>query len=365
MYIRDLLGRIEALAPLSRAANWDNCGLQVGSPDEPLTGVIVTVNPSRAALQAAIAQGANLVVAHHPLLFKATKVIDTRHDPGRSAALALAHGVTVYAAHTNLDVTACNHHLSRLLGIPMDRPIEVMGSDAVYRLGVGVPPTHVEGLLQAMWDAGAGRSGAYDMASFVVDGEASYRPLPGSHPAEGRVGELNRAPLVRAEVLVKAADLAAVTRAMHARHPYEEPIYDVIRLDKAGEPYGIGLWGELDEPMTVAEVLSRVKHALSPRSLRLVGDASRKVRRIGVCSGAGGDLVYDALKQGVECFITGELRYHTALDCLDRGLAVIEAGHQATEQPVVDFLVDALRPHLPASIPITGFFEPEPFEVIQ
>lgn len=365
MYIRDLLGHIEALAPLSRAAKWDNCGLQVGSPDEPLTGVLVSVNPSTPALEAAIAQGANLLVAHHPLLFKATKVIDTRHDPGRSAALAMRHGITVYAAHTNLDVTACNHHLSRLFGIPMDRPIEIMGEDAIYRLGVGVPPEAVERVLNAMWEAGAGKSGRYDQASFLVDGEASFRPLPGSHPSEGSLMEATRAPLVRAEVLVKQADLKAVTAAMRESHPYEEPVYDVIRMESAGEPFGIGLWGELPEPMAVSEVLERVKRGISPRSLRLVGDASRLVRRIGVCSGSGGDLAYEAIARGVECFITGELRYHTALDCLDRGLTVIEAGHQATEQPVVDFLVDALRAHLPTSIPIMGFSEPEPFEVIQ
>lgn len=365
MYIRDLLGRIEALAPLSRAANWDNCGLQIGSPDEPLRGVLVSVNPSTAAVEAAAAQGANLLVAHHPLLFKATKSIDTRFDPGRAAALAMRHGVTVYAAHTNLDATACNHHLSRLFAIPMDRPIEVMGKDPLYRLGVGVPPEAVDRVLSAMWNAGAGRSDHYDQASFVVDGEATYRPLPGSHPAEGAVGERSRVPLVRAEVLVKASVLRAVTAAMRAAHPYEEPIYDVIRLDAAGEPHGIGLWGELPEPMAVSEVLERVKRAIKPRSLRLVGDRARIVRRIGVCSGSGGDLVYAALAQGVECFITGELRYHTALDCLDRGLAVIEAGHQATEQPVVDYLVDYLRPHVPEAIPILGFDEPEPFEVIQ
>ncbi|MNR80517.1 putative GTP cyclohydrolase 1 type 2 [compost metagenome] len=365
MYIRDLLARIEALAPLSRAANWDNCGLQVGSPDEPLKGVLISVNPSSQALQAAIAQGANLVVAHHPLIFKATKVIDTRHDPGRSAALAMAHGITVYAAHTNLDATACNHHLSKLFGIPMDRPIDVMGVEPVYRLGVGIPPEDALRVLEAMWQAGAGRSERYDQASFLTDGETTFRPLPGSQPAEGEVLAPSRQPLVRAEVLVKGSDLAAVKAAMRAAHPYEEPVFDVIRLESAGEPFGIGLWGELPEPMTVSEVLSRVKQSINPRSLRLVGDASRKVRRIGVCSGSGGDLAYNALKQGVECFITGELRYHTALDCLDRGLTVIEAGHQATEQPVVDYLVDALRPHLPPSIPILGFSEPEPFEVIQ
>lgn len=364
MQHRDLLGQIEALAPLSRAANWDNCGLQVGSPDDPLTGVLVSVNPSYAAVEAAARSHANLLVTHHPLLFKATKSLDTRRDPGRTVALAMRHGITVYAAHTNLDVAACNHHLSRLFGIPMDRPLDVMGQEPWYRLGVGIPPEHVEAVRERMGAAGAGRSERYDMASFSVAGETTFRPLSGSRPAQGAPGELTRASLVRVEVLVKGSDLKAVTTAMRAAHPYEEPVYDVIRLDTAGAPFGLGLWGELPEAIPVSEVLGRVQQGIAPRSLRLVGDRDRRVRRIGVCSGSGGDLMEAALRQGVECLITGEVRYHTALECLERGLTVIEAGHQATEQPVVDFLVEFLRPGLPASIPITGFVEPEPFEVI-
>ncbi|MBO9539577.1 Nif3-like dinuclear metal center hexameric protein [bacterium] len=364
MRIRDILEHLETLAPLSYAASWDNCGLQFGDPDRPCTGVLVTVNPSLASVEAAERAGANLVVAHHPLLFKATKRLDTRKDPGRTVEAMAKAGITCYAAHTNLDATACNHHLATLFGLPMDRILQVEGTEAWYKLIAWVPTDAAPELLDALWAAGAGRIGPYDQCSFKSEGEGTFRPLDGANPAVGSVGEHHQGPETRLEVLVPARVRGAVLRALHRVHPYEVPAYDVIRLENGGDPYGIGLWGELEAPMTIEAIAERVQAALKPRSLRLVGDRDRLVRRIGVCSGAGGDLYPAALAQGVELFITGEVRYHAALEAEAQGLALLEAGHQATEQPVVDFVVDYLKARVPESVSITGFAEPEPFEVL-
>ncbi|HEY9900333.1 MAG TPA: Nif3-like dinuclear metal center hexameric protein [Pantanalinema sp.] len=364
MRIRDILAHLEALAPLSYAAGWDNCGMQFGDPDRPCTGVLVTVNPSLAAVEAAERAGANLVVAHHPLLFKATKNLDTRREPGRTVEALAKAGIACYAAHTNLDATACNHHLATLFGLPLDRILQVEGTEAWYKLVAWVPTEAAPALLEALWAAGAGRIGPYDQASFRSEGTATFRPLSGAKPAVGSVGERHQGPETRVEVLVPARVRGAVLRALHEAHPYEVPAYDVVRLENGGEPYGIGLWGELPEPMTVQAIAERVQAAINPRSLRLVGDRARLVRRVGVCSGAGGDLFGAALAQGVELFITGEVRYHAALEAEAQGLAMLEAGHQATEQPVVAFVVDHLKALVPNTVPITGFAEPEPFEVL-
>lgn len=364
MRIRDVLAHLEALAPLSYAASWDNCGLQFGDPDRPCTGVLVTVNPSMAAVEAAERAGANLIVAHHPLLFKATKRLDTRKDPGRTVEALARAGIACYAAHTNLDATACNHHLATLFGLPMDRILQVEGTEAWYKLVVWTPVEAAPRLLEALWAAGAGRIGAYDQASFRSDGTATFRPLPGANPTEGTVGERHQGPETRVEVLLASRVRGAVLRALHQTHPYEVPAYDVVRLENGGDPYGIGLWGELEAPMTVQAIADRVQAAIQPRSLRLVGDRERLVRRVGVCSGSGGDLYPAALAQGVELFITGEIRYHAALEAEAQGLAMLEAGHQATEQPVVTFVVDHLSALVPNTVPITGFAEPEPFEVL-
>lgn len=364
MRIRDILAHLEALAPLSYAASWDNCGMQFGDPDRACSGVLVTVNPSLAAVHAAERAGANLVVAHHPLLFKATKKLDTRKDPGRTIEALAKAGIACYAAHTNLDATACNHHLATLFGLPMDRILQVEGKEAWYKLIAWVPTDAATSLLEALWAAGAGRIGPYDQASFKSEGTATFRPLEGANPAVGTVGDRHEGFEARIEVLVPARVRGAVLKALVQAHPYEVPAYDLVKLENGGDPFGIGLWGELPEPMTIKAVAERVQGAINPRSLRLVGDADRLVRRVGVCSGSGGDLADAALAQGVELFITGEVRYHTALEAEAQGLAMLEAGHQATEQPVVDFVVDYLKALVPATLSITGFAEPEPFEVL-
>lgn len=364
MRIRDLLDLLEELAPLSYAASWDNCGLQYGDPDAPCTGVLVSVNPSLAAVREAERLRANLLIAHHPLLFKATKSLDVRRDPGRTVAHLARAGITCYAAHTNLDATACNHHLAALFGLRMDRVLQVEGRHPWYKLSVLVPFDSERSVLEALWQAGAGQTGAYDRVAFREEGTANFRPLPGSNPSLGTVGEEHEGQEIRIEVLVPGPVRGAVIAALVQAHPYEAPAYDLIRLENGGEAYGIGLWGELDAPMTVGEIAQRVERALSPRSLRLVGDADRLVRRVGVCSGAGGDLAASALAQGVELFITGEVRYHTALEASELGLALLEAGHQATEQPVVNYVTNYLAARVPEAFPIVGFAEPEPFEVL-
>lgn len=364
MQIRAILTLLEELAPLSYAASWDNCGLQFGNPDETCTGVLVTVNPSLAAVQEAERIGANLVVAHHPLLFKATKRLDTRQDPGRIVAHLAKAGITCYAAHTNLDATACNHHLAALFGLRMDRVLQVEGRHAWYKLSVLVPANSERSVLEALWQAGAGQTGAYDRVAFRSEGTGTFRPLPGSNPSLGQVGKEHEGQEIRIEVLVPAPVRGAVLDALVTAHPYEAPAYDLLKLENGGEPYGIGLWGELAEPLTVGAIAGRVQQALSPRSLRLVGDRERLVRRVGVCSGAGGDLADAAIAQGVDLFITGEVRYHTALEAAEQGLAILEAGHQATEEPVVDYVTKYLAARVPETLPIVGFAEPEPFEVL-
>ncbi|HEY9857273.1 MAG TPA: Nif3-like dinuclear metal center hexameric protein [Stenomitos sp.] len=364
MQIRHILDLIEELAPLSYAASWDNCGLQVGNPDDPCTGVLVTVNPSLAAIQHAEHVGANLVIAHHPLLFKATKRLDTRKDPGRQVAHLAKAGITCYAAHTNLDATACNHHLAALFGLRMDRVLQVEGRHPWYKLSVLVPVESERVVLEALWQAGAGQTGAYDRVAFLTEGTGTFRPLPGSNPTLGQVGALHEGRELRIEVLVPAPVRGAVLAALLKAHPYEAPAYDLIRLENGGEAYGIGLWGELNEPLSIEEIARRVQASISPRSLRLVGDRRRMVRRVGVCSGAGGDLAEAAIAQGVELYITGEVRYHTALEAAEQGLAILEAGHQATEQPVVDYVTNYLAARVPDTLPIVGFAEPEPFEVL-
>lgn len=352
---------LQALAPNRLAASWDNCGLQVGSLQDPLKGVLVALNPSLAAMQQAKKLGANLLVTHHPLAFKLPSQLDTTREPGSLIAEAIRNELTVVSAHTSLDVVVVNHLLANRLELSLDRVLAPTGRSARFKLVVFVPLEATLRVAEAMWSAGAGRLGNYEEASFRTEGIGTFLPMEGAHPAIGAVGKREEVFENRLEVLVTEDRVKAVLAAMRESHPYEEVAYDLIRLE-TGDPYGFGLWGEV-EPLTIRELARRAHESLHPRSLRVVcDDLDRPIRKVGVCGGSGGDLVAAALENGLDLFVTGECKYHTALEAKAKGLAILEAGHLATEQPVVGYLIEYLKERI--GVPVQGFWDEEPFEML-
>lgn len=354
----EVVALVEELAPPRYAASWDNVGLQVGHPGGEVRGVLVSVNPSLAAATQAIARRCNLLITHHPILFKPAKALLTDREPGCTIARLLGHDITLYAAHTNLDATACNRRIADLLGWKLDSVLDPGGSDAWYKVAVFVPTSQADDVARAMWEAGGGIASGYDLASVTQPAEGTFR----ARSAPGSIPRLHTVAGTRLEVVTRQRDLDAVLGAVRRAHPYETPACDVYRLESGGDHWGIGLWGDLPEAATVREIASRVRTALHPRCMRLVGDPDRLVRRVAVCSGSGGDLWRRATDRGVDLYITGEIRYHAALEARDSGIAILEIGHQASEEPVVDFLVGYLRERLPTTIPVEAFHEAEPFE---
>ncbi len=357
---QQIVALIEALAPPRFAAPWDNVGLQVGNLAGEARGVLISVNASLAAASYAIARRHNLLITHHPLLFKPQKALPTDREPGRTIAKLLGHDIALYAAHTNLDATACNRRLADLLGWRLEHVLEQAGKEAWYKVAVFVPTSQAEELARAMWEAGGGKIGGSDLASFTHPAEGTFR----AKSTPGVRSQMQTVAGTQLEVVARQQDLDDVLAAVRRVHPYETPACDVIRIEGGGDPWGIGLYGDLPEPQSIADIAAKVRTALDPRSLRLVGDSRREVRRVAICSGSGGDLCDRAADRGVELFITGEVRYHTALDARDRGLAILEIGHQASEEPVVDFVVGYLRERLPTTVPVEAFHEAEPFEIL-
>lgn len=353
-----VIALVEEIAPPRYAAAWDNVGLQVGDPGGEARGVLVSVNPSLAAATYAIAKRHNLVITHHPLLFKPARALPTNREPGRTTAKLMGNDITLYAAHTNLDATACNQRIADLLGWKLDMVLDPGGREPWYKVAVFVPTSQAEDLARAMWEAGGGSAAGYDLASFTQPAEGTFR----ARSAPGSIARLHTVAGTRLEVVARERDLDGVVTAARRAHPYETPACDVYRLESGGDAWGLGLYGDLAECMTIRDIAAKIRKALHPRTMRLVGDPDRAVQRVGVCSGSGGDLWQRAADKGVDLFITGEVRYHAALEARDRGVAILEIGHQASEEPVVDFLVGYLRERLPTSVPVEAFHEEEPFE---
>jgi dinuclear metal center YbgI/SA1388 family protein len=343
--VRDVTAVVAELSPAGWAADWDNVGLLVGSPDAPARRCLVALDCDGGTLALAERLGADLIVCHHPVVFRPLR----RLDPGNAAVRAARLGIAVYAAHTNLDVApgGVSDVLAGLLGVENAEPLQVTGREALFKLVTFVPGGQVEAVAAALADAGAGRMGNYDSCSFRSEGTGTFRPLPGASPFLGRVGELERVDEVRLEALVPEGARDAAVSALLRAHPYEEVAYDVIPLANAGAARGFGRIGSLRDALPLARFARLVGERLgcSP-VLRWAGEPRKPVRRVAVCGGAGADLIGDALAAGADALVTGDVKYHEARRAEEAGLGVVDAGHFATEAPAVAALAARLRERL-------------------
>lgn len=346
--VQDWVDLVSARYPERDAASWDATGLQVGDPRARVHAVLVTLDVTDAVLDEAARTGADLVLAHHPLLFRPLERLTPATAAGHLALRAAREGVAILAAHTNFDAAhaGTTDPVVRLLDLRDARPLEPLPQEppADAKLVVFVPHADTAAVLAALAEAGAGVIGEYDRCSFRVAGTGTFRPSPAANPSVGEREQTNEVAEDRLEVLVPRARLGAAVEALVDAHPYEEVAYDVYPLAGDGRASGKGLGrvGELAEPLMLREVADRLAAGLPSPHLRVAGDLDAPVRRVAACGGAGDGLLHAAVDARADVYVTGDLRHHVALDALTLGLALVDAGHYATEAAALPDLVTAL-----------------------
>jgi dinuclear metal center YbgI/SA1388 family protein len=359
--VREWIAVLDRLYPPSWAEDWDNPGLQVGDPRAAVARVLVALDPTMDVIQEAAAKRAELLVTHHPLVFRPLTALDLSQPVPTAVAEALARGVAVMACHTNADVASpgVSDILARSIGLQDVRPLVTTASGRRVKLVTFVPPEATPKVLEAMAGAGAGLIGEYDTCSFRVRGTGTFRPGGAATPAVGEKGELNEVEEDRLEILVPRDHLSAAVEAMVGVHPYEEVAYDVYPLEGTGG-MGLGRVGELPEDTTARDLAARCERALGV-SVRLAGADDRRVRRIAVCGGSGGSLVLEAVRSGADAFVTGDLKHDHALQADEAGLVAIDGGHHGTEWPFVLHLADRLSREGPPGEVLVAETPTDPF----
>ena len=333
--VADWLELVHALYPPAQAATWDNVGLQVGDPAAEVERVLVGLDVTGAVVEEAAEGPPTLVLAHHPLLFRPLERLTPQTASGRTALLAARRGVAVAAAHTNLDVAAdgagTSEPLAACLGLV---DVASLGSGlregSRCKLVTFVPEEAVEAVVDALAAAGAGTIGEYERCSFRVRGTGTFRPSVDADPYSGRTGEDAAEDELRVEMEVSRSRAGSVVRALHAAHPYEEAAYDLLPVLDGAE-VGLGLLGRLPQPTALGQVAATVRERLPAAHLRFAGDPEQVVETVACVGGAGDSYIPAALAAGADVLITGDLRHHVTLDALELGLALIDAGHHATE----------------------------------
>jgi dinuclear metal center YbgI/SA1388 family protein len=359
--VRELLGVLESIAPLRYAEAWDRVGLVVGDPEATVERVLLAVDCGRAVLDEAQAAGCELVIAYHPPYLE---------PPPRLLASdvvfqAIRRGIGIYSPHTALDVAqgGTNDFLADVLGIEERAPLRVAEARATTcKLFVFVPEKDVDGVSRAMFEAGAGRIGNYSSCSFRTPGIGTFFGEEGARPAVGEAGKIELVPEMRVETVVPLERIDAVVRAMRAAHPYEEPAFDLVRLAAPPEGVGLGRVG-VPNPRSREALFARVRTVLGVERLLVAGPATGEARRAAVCAGAGGALAADARANGVDFYLTGEMRHHDALACAAVGMTVVCTLHSASERAALV----PYRARLAAGAPAVSFaiseVDRDPFNV--
>ena len=351
--VADVVRALGAAAPWGQAAEWDRVGLHVGDPAAEVSGVLVALDATPGVVDEAVERGCNVLVTHHPLLFKPVGRV-TADDPVGGLVLTMARaGVAHVAAHTNLDAAAdgVSVALAEQLGLT---DVEVLAplADAMRLVTTYVPSTHADAVRDALTAAGAGRIGKYDAVSFSSEGTGRFTPGPGARPAIGAVGEAEATPEVRAEAVVPSWYLQDAITAVKEAHPYEEAVVFAAPVAGVVPREGFGAVGTLPGAETLADFLGRVARALGTPALRHTGDPARPVRRVAVCGGSGLSFLPDAVRAGADAFVTADVTYHRWFEALGPDgrprLALVDAGHYETEAVAEALLARVVGDAFPA-----------------
>jgi dinuclear metal center YbgI/SA1388 family protein len=344
MQVRDILQTLDTAYPLSRAANWDKVGLQVGDGSATVSRVLVAHEINDEVL--AEAEGCQAIVIYHPLIFRALENLNFQNHTVRLAGQCIAKGLNVIALHTALDHApqpqALGDKLAQSLGLQDVRVLQPDGHDVLVKIMVFVPDENLRAVQDAMWQAGAGQIGNYDCASFRSRGTGTFRPNEQANPHIGKQGELEQVEEWRLEVIAPQSSQNQIVAAMKAAHPYEEVAYDVIALQNRGEGYGASRVGTLPQPLSLRDYAALVEQGLQPPSVRLV-EGKSQVQKIACVPGSGASYIAAAVRAGCDCLVTGDIKHHDALQAKASNLSIIDVTHTATERATIGMLAAALE----------------------
>ncbi|MBR5594213.1 MAG: Nif3-like dinuclear metal center hexameric protein [Bacteroidaceae bacterium] len=345
--IKDIASALEMFAPLPLQDGFDNAGLQIGLTDAEVTGVLLCLDVTEAVVDEAIASGCNLIVSHHPLIFSPLKRITGSNYIERCVIKALANGVAIYSAHTNIDNApgGVNYRIAEKLGLQNVR-ILVPKEDALLKLAVYVPTSAADAVRDVLFAAGCGNIGNYGSCSYNIDGFGTFKAGEGCNPFCGEVGELHCEPEVRIETVLPAYLKSKAVAALIKAHPYEEPAFDIYQLKNGWGNVGSGVIGELSVECDEAEFLQCIKEEFNVACVRHTPLLGRKVKRVALCGGAGGSFAGAALAAGADVYLTGEARYHDLFNYTGKMVMAV-IGHYESEQYTMDIFREIIEKACP------------------
>jgi dinuclear metal center YbgI/SA1388 family protein len=336
--VSEILDLIDSFAPFSLAMENDNSGFQAGSLDQEVTRVAMSLDPTLEVLKEASKLGTDLLLTHHPLIYRPFTRMEAGTPEGDALFYANQKRISIICAHTNWDAAGVPEALGNLFELRRIGFLEPK-SPAMMKLVFFSPKEYTERILNAIFGTGAGVMGSYSRCFYMGEGTGSFLPSIAAKPYVGKRGEITKVSEERVELVLKANLINKVTEVLLAYHPYETPAYEFHRMESPGS-FGYGFVGEWDPPR---EPLEFVGMKLKVLGLSHTKNIPEKVKRVALMPGSGGSFVRQAKKAGAELFITGEISHHDVLLAEHLNMGVIAAGHYETENPSLSLLKQKLE----------------------
>lgn len=345
--VKDVTRHLEILAPPAYQESYDNSGLLTGDPEQEVTGILLTLDCTEAVVSEAIARNSNMIVAHHPIIFRGLKRLTGSNYVERTVIHAIRQNIAIYAIHTNLDnvQNGVNRKICEKIGL-INLSILAPKTQALTKLVTFIPVERAGEVLDALYAAGAGQIGNYENCSFTVEGQGTFKPNEKASPAIGQrlVQEVVRE--TRAEVIFPSHLQGQILRALRQAHPYEEVAYYLTRLENPNQEVGSGMIGELPAPQEPSEFLRRLKTSMDLKVIRHTRITDQPVKKVAVCGGSGSFLLPQARQAGAQVYVSADFKYHEFFDAEDR-IIIADIGHYESEVFTRELLGEVLIKKFP------------------
>lgn len=347
MKLKKLIESLEQWAPLNYQEDYDNSGLIVGSPDDEIHAALVSLDCTEQIVDEAIEKNCNLIISHHPIVFKGLKKLNGKNYVERVVMKAIKNNIALYAIHTNLDsvATGVNAKICERLGVE-NTQILVPKSGILKKLVTFCEHKDAESLRNALFAAGGGNISHYSDCSFNLEGVGTFKGDEQSNPTLGKAGVREYANETRIEVIFKVQDERRLLSALFENHPYEEVAYDIYSLENKLQSVGSGMVGELPEEINGTDFLHLVKTQMGASVLRHTDLLPKKIKKVAVCGGSGSFLLKNAIAAGADAFVTADFKYHEFFDAEDK-IVIVDIGHFESEQFTSNLLIDNIQEKFP------------------
>lgn len=347
MKLKQITSYLEELAPKAYQESYDNSGLITGNSEMEITKAIICLDAIEEVLDEAIAKGANLVIAHHPIVFSGLKSFTGKNYVERVIIKAIKNDIAIYAIHTNLDnvLEGVNAKMAEKIGLKNTK-ILAPKSGLLNKIVFFTPEKDAEKVKNAMFEAGAGNIGNYSEASFDLLGTGTFKGNENSKPVIGEIERREEVKEIRTELIFPSYLQHKLVAVLKENHPYEEVAYDIYKLENKNQEIGSGMIGFLENEMPTELFLKELKNIFKCDCIRHTNLVKKTISKVSICGGSGSFLLQNAKAQNADIFITGDFKYHEFFDA-ENDIIIADIGHFESEQYTNELLFDKLTKKFP------------------